>query len=315
MKYNMIKKLKLVSLKVLMFCTSYFLVFLFLFALFRCFNEFEILPDTVYLPASVLFSAVVAIGFRICSVLSKKYTKKTKLKNFWEMNYSYFLLAYFISIFCMVSLKSEIVWTLEKLEEILSLEWTIFSISITIFLVWNVLILQFLKEKQPSEEKSNSLINKIGYIQKKANFHGQASLFFNSVYLLTINLIVLLFATSVVHFSTEQTVTILNQTVTSITFYFCTNTISILFLDILKPLSQEKKTMLEESKVTTEDLNLQNKVSEISNQALKAFKAIEELSTLSKDKKTEMQNVILAEAMQQLTGIQDQSEYIEGGEK
>ena len=73
--------------------------------------------------------------------------------------------------------------------------------------------------------------------------------------------------------------------------------------------------MLEESKVTTEDLNLQNKVSEISNQALKAFKAIEELSTLSKDKKTEMQNVILAEAMQQLTGIQDQSEYIEGGEK
>lgn len=311
----MTKKLTLVLLKVLIFCTVYFLAFLFLFVLFSCFNEFEVLPDTVCLPASLLFSAVVAIGFTIFLVSTNKYNKKTRLRNFLEMNCSYFFLTYIISLFCILSIKSEIVWTLEKLEKILSLEWTIFSISITIFLVWNVLILQFLKKKQPSKEKSNSLIDENKYIRKKADFHGQAALLFNSVYLLTINLMILLLATSVVHFSTEQTVTILQQTVTNMAFYFCTNTILVLFLDILKPLSQEKKTMLEESKVTTGDLNLQNKVSEISNQAVQAFKAIEELPTLSKDRKIEIQNVILTEAMQQLTGIEDQSEYIEEGEK
>ena len=171
----MTKKLTLVLLKVLIFCVSYFFTFLFLFVLFRCFNEFEVLPETVCLPASVLFSAVVQIGFIIFWVLTNKYAKKTRLKNFLEMNYSYFLLTYLISIFCIASIKSEIVWTLEKLEKILSIEWTIFSISITIFLVWNVLILQFLKNKQPTKGKNSSLIDKIGYIRKKADFHGPVS--------------------------------------------------------------------------------------------------------------------------------------------
>ena len=228
------------------------------------------------------------------------------------MNYAYFLLAYLISLFCMVSLKAEIIWTLEKLEEIISLEWTIFGISITIFLVWNVLILQFLKSKKPTKENSDSLVNLMDYIRKKTAFHGEATLIFNTVYLLTINLLILIIATSLTLFST-QGVTIFNQTVVCITFYFCTNTICSLFLDILKPLNKEKTSMLKETKVTATELEFQNKVGEITDLTSNIFGAIDKLPTLSDEDKCLIRAKILQETLNQLLTIEDSPNDIEEG--
>ena len=291
---------------ILIFVTSEFFSFLFLFLLINFLSELGILEKSGVLPLSAEISTLIAIIISVIIAIFINSPKKTRWKNFWAMNYPNFILFYCISLLCVSSLKAEVVLILDELREIISLEWTIFGITITVFLVWNVVILQFLRDKKPPKLDGYSPIKAINYIREKGNFHEEVAMTFISVYFLIINLFVLLVTSVLVYFS-YQHVTLFIQILTNINFYFCTNTLSMLLLDILRPLKQEKRSMLEESKITDADLKLQNDFRVYIDRTLNAIKVIKETSALSEKEKAEIQTKILADTLNMLTTAENQS--------
>lgn len=81
----------------------------------------------------------------------------------------------------------------------------------------------------------------------------------------------------------------------------------MLLLDILRPLKQEKRSMLEESKITDADLKLQNDFRVYIDRTLNAIKVIKETSALSEKEKAEIQTKILADTLNMLTTAENQS--------
>ena len=203
--------------------------------------------------------------------------KKNRFVNWLSMHSSKQVLFTVIFILGLSSLERNVIWTLDELKDVISLEWSIFSISITIFLVWNVLILDYLKRKKPQCPYDSFPTYTWRYIQNKGKFYEKASSLFSSVSLLTVNLISLIVATAMTYISNTG-ITIWNQNVSIFSFFLCTNTIISLFLDILKPLNEEKSSMLQETKVTGKDIDLQN---EIDSQISRTLMLLEEVDKLN----------------------------------
>ena len=286
---------------------SFVLTFMFVFFLLNFLGELGILDSKTVMPFSVGISVLIATMISTVSLISIRSEKKTRWKNFWAMNYPNFILLYIVLLLCVISLKTEIILTLDELKETISLGWMIFSISITIFLVWNVVILQLLQNERPNYSKDYSPLQTIIYIQRKGIYHEKVAITFITVHLLTINLFTLLCTSVLVYFSVHA-VTLFTQTLVNTTFYLCANTLVSLFLDILRPIKKEKMSMLETSKITETDLKLQNDFSRYLDSTLNALKAIKELPTLSEKEKNELQDQIIKETLSLLTTVEESSD-------
>lgn len=282
-----------------------FLIFILLsvllFPLFYGLCKFNILPDSAILFGPLGVSTIIILAF---SIYIKKTIKKiltnSKIKKWLLNNMPRIILIYLLTVICISSIETELIWNEEEIKEIISLEWTMFSISITIFLVWEVIIVQFLKQQQPHRKNHFSVLDEIKYIEEKDSFHQLAAFTFNSVYCVIINIIVLILATGTTYLS-KSNVSIVNQTLVHVSFYVCTNTMILLFMDILEPINQEKEQMLEASKVTAEDLELQEKTLRIIRDVKDICDYVhEEKDTIPEEQKKKIINILL-----QVTSIFD----------
>lgn len=274
-----------------------FLIFVFSsafsFPLFYGLCKFNILPDstTLFGPLGV---SIIILAF----LIYKKKTKKkaltsTKTRKWLEHNIPQIILIYLLTAICIASIETELIWNEKEIKEIISLEWTMLSISITIFLVWDVIIIQFLKQQQPHRKNHFSVLNEIEYIEEKDSFHQLVAFTFNSVYFIIINIVVLILATSTTYLS-KSNVSIADQTLVHISFYVCTNTMILLFMDILQPIKQQKEQMLEASKVTAEDLELQKKTLRIIRDVKEICDYVdEEIDTIPEEQKQKIINIFL----------------------
>lgn len=284
----------------LLFALYWILGFFYVAAITNILFRFEFVNETQWF--WIAFSggiavAIIALGITI-AVLSSE--KKTKIGNWWGQNYPTLLLYYVISAIFFISVRKEIIWKFDEMKDVLSLEWTIFGISIAIFLVWNILIIEYLKKHKPNIPQKADTFNLIKYIGEKGKFHSRASQLLNTVILLMANLIVLIVTTTIVHISACD-VTIVSQNATVFSYYLCTNTILRLFLDILVPLNEEKKLMLQNTKVTTQDINYQNLVDDKIKKALTTMEEIEKLDNISDEQKKE----IYSELIKNVAGMAD----------
>ena len=273
---------------------SYIYILMFL----GVFLEFGAIGEEERRTLSVIASVVVAAIIALIATIKINSIKKTKLGNWFALNYPRFILFYIITSILFCSIKSEITWSFDKLKDIVSLEWTMVGLSITIFLVWNVLILKYLKDKQPSKPSDLYPFQERMYIEKKGTFYQTASTMFTSVTLLTINLVVLIIATAMAYVVAEG-VTLASQNIAIVSFYFCTNTIIRLFFDILQPLNEERKAMLKATKVTREEVDLQNKINDQISKTFDTMEEIEKLTTISDEQKAG----IKMELLHNLTGV------------
>lgn len=137
---------------------------------------------------------------------------------------------------------------------VLTLQWTIFGLSVTIFLVWEALIGKFLKDNQPNITGEDDGLQEYRLLLKKQAFTEEVETTFSSVTLLTINLFSLLFATSLVYVQNHPEM-IFAQNMVLFSFNISLGTIAILFIDILKPLKRDKAALLKENIVTKEDID------------------------------------------------------------
>lgn len=245
---------KTFGLFVLVFVAVFFFVVLLVGSILICINKFVDLPGMVWFWRGLMISAIVAFVGTVLIVRSTKQFKETKISFWLGKNYPKLLLGYTLVVLTIGSLNSQPIWDADMVSEVLSLQWSIFGLSLTIFLVWNVLMVEFLKGKQPKVSDSSSLYQKFILALEKKSYTQEIDTIFNSVVLLTINLFLLLLSSTMIYISMKPE-SIITQNILLCSFYFTTNSILCLFMDILLPLKKDKEEMLKNNSVTQSDID------------------------------------------------------------
>lgn len=236
------------------FVFVFIITFLFTNSVVVCIKNFVEIAEMTWYYRCAIGSAVISVIASVAIVLSTKRIGETNFSFWLKRNYSKLLLGYFLIIIALVSMKGQPIWTEEVVRDVLSIQWTIFGLSLTIFLVWNVIIVDFLKKKQPKECDPDDLIQKYKVVMKKDSLSQEIETTFSTTILLTINLFLLLLSTTFIYITPEAD-SVFTQNILHCSYFFTTNSIVCLFIDILKPLKNDKAEMLKNNSVTKEDIN------------------------------------------------------------
>ena len=143
-----IKKIKPIVEGVLFFLIFYSLVGLLIASTLICIQNFVEINRSVFHWCSVGLGPVISIVATIYYVIETKRIKRSKFSFWIGKNYPKLLTVYLLLNIALVSIKSYASWSTEEIYDVLSIQWTIFGFSLTVFLVWNVVI-EYLKRKQP----------------------------------------------------------------------------------------------------------------------------------------------------------------------
>lgn len=242
-----------------LFFSAFSVIFLFVVILVGsvliCINKFVDLPGLAWFLRGLMISGVVAFVGAILMVRSTKRFRETKLSFWLRKNYQKLLLGYILVVLMISSINSQQIWASDIVSEVLSLQWTIFGLSLTIFLVWNVIMVEFLKTKQPKVSDSSSLYQKYTLALKKRTYAQAIETIFSSATLLTINLFLLLLSSMRIYISMRPG-SIITQNILLCSFFFTINSIACLFIDILLPLKEDKKDLLKNNSVTKSDIDM-----------------------------------------------------------
>lgn len=245
---------KTFGLFVLAFVAVFFFVVLLVGSILICINKFVDLPGMVWFWRGMMISAIVAFVGTVLIVRSTKQFKETKISFWLGKNYPKVLIGYTLAVLTIGSINNQAIWTADMVYEVLSLQWTIFGLSLTIFLVWNVIMVEFLKTKQPKVSDSSSLYQKYTLALKKKMYTQEINATFNSVVLLTINLILLLLSSTMIYINMKPE-SIITQNILLCSFFLTSNSIICLFMDILSPLKKDKEEMLKNNSITISDID------------------------------------------------------------
>ncbi len=248
------KKGKVFGIFVLVFFAFFFLTAILVGSILICINNFIDLPGMICFWRGLIVSCIISIIGTALIVHSTKRITKTKLSFWLEKNYPKLLVGYIFIVLALASVKSQPIWTADMVSEVLSLQWTIFGLSLTIFLVWNVIMIEFLKNKQPKQSDSSSLFEKYTLALKKKAYSQEIETTFITAIILTINLFLLLLSTSAIYINMKPE-SIITQNLLLCSFFLTTNSIICLFMDILTPLKKDKAEMLKDNNVTKEDID------------------------------------------------------------
>ena len=195
------KKTKTFGLFVLAFFVVFFFVVLLVGSILICINKFIDLPGMVWFWRGLKISGTVALVGAALIVRSTKRLRETKLSLWIGKHLPKLLLGYILAVLTIVSINSKPIWDVDMVSEVLSFQWTIFGLSLTIFLVWNVIMVEFLKAKQPKVSDSSSLFQKYMLALEKRTYTLEIDATFNTVALLTMNLFLLLIASTIIYIS------------------------------------------------------------------------------------------------------------------
>lgn len=283
-----------IGLCILVFVVAMAMSFLYLFTFTNVFCRFNLISKVFMLIFSAALSLIFSISVTIYTIIRTNSLKSTKLSNWLAMNWHKFSLYYVISIICFAAIENEIIFDFNALNNLISLEWTIFGISITIFLVWNVLIVNYLKEKKPKEKQGCLPLEKLKTITQKGEFYQNANSLFNSVTLLIINIIVLVLASAVTYMN-KNSINLFNQNIAIVSFFFCTNTLIELFMGILKPLSEEKKHILDGTKISNKEVLEGNKILEKTTNLITVVEEINASKLFDEQQKQEIIKKLILE--------------------
>lgn len=172
-----------------------------------------------------------------------------------------------------------------------------FGISAAVFLVWNVIIVEYLEKKKPIEISNRAPIEKAKYIEEKGTFFQIASSSFNTISLLFISLVMLIFATFLTYIVWRE-INLFNQTIGIIAFFFATNTLLDLMSGVLRPLKEKKHKILESTKISNFEVEEQNRIITQTKNFLKTIEGIDSSNALSDEEKMEIKTRLLAEYME-----------------
>lgn len=150
----MAEQAKRIGTQIIIFIAVAFMAFTFVAVLINALGVFGIIPgDTGVMPAVYIS---LAISIALTAVIYKCIFSQnvTGLGIWMSRNISKKILAYVVISIGLVSIRPEVVISFETMQDMIGLAWSILGISMTIFVVWNVLIMQYLTKKAPARPKS-----------------------------------------------------------------------------------------------------------------------------------------------------------------
>lgn len=282
---------------VIVFIFALSLSFLCISQLMRIFRLFGLISEYTESISTVVISALITVLLLVYYIHQGRTEKKTKFDNWVLMNFSKMILCYIILIICLASIRKDVFMSFEELRSLISLEWTMFGISAAVFLVWNVIIVEYLEKKKPIEISNRAPIEKAKYIEEKGTFFQIASSSFNTISLLFISLVMLIFATFLTYIVWRE-INLFNQTIGIIAFFFATNTLLDLMSGVLRPLKEKKHKILESTKISNFEVEEQNRIITQTKNFLKTIEGIDSSNALSDEEKMEIKTRLLAEYME-----------------
>lgn len=238
------------ALAVIIFCCLFF------FAVCNALEKFKLIDTKQWLTISVvcgLCCAAILIAYGIYVV-----KKHCDVKSFFWLreNVVTLVLAIIIIMIACVSLTPEPIWSKEDIKDVISIQWVIFGISVTIFLVWQV----FVKDHLNKRSGNNSGDEKQDYRkQYQSRAEGialivEANDFVTTAILLAIN-VSFLVGSTVAAYLINDPENIHVQNMLIFCFYLCTNSLTKLFFDILCPIFKVRKAVRDENKISKDQLD------------------------------------------------------------
>lgn len=283
---------------VLFFAASALLVY----SILHCVQLF--IPIKAEVVTCILLGTCTLIVCLCFIYLFRSSRRKESRLSFWiDNNTPNFAISYTMLCIVLISITNEATWTTEEIKDIVTVEWTIFGLSLTIFLVWNVII-DYLKRKQPVAVENPNFVQKYSYLKNKQSFLREVEATFSTIVLLSVNLFLVIASTGVAYLGNPSK-TVLAQNIVQCTFYFTTNTIIMLFLGILKPLRLEKKELKKANAVSNEELNKAQSLAFIQEVFDECLKMILESDKYSDEQKKELGQAyirVLEEALTKASG-------------
>lgn len=275
-------RLKRICYNLILLVCIFVLLFIFLFGLLCCLNKFIPVDDSLILLLPFWLSLLLSIiNFMVIRLSSHKiYQSKI---SFWLKNNSPKLfLAFIVIIILFFSITNKTIWDNNEIRDVLSVEWTIFSLSISIFLVWNVIYTGYIKKKQPKIETDMDFVQKLEMLYQKQTVFKELVSARSSIIILSINLVLLLISSGMV-FVIHKPDSIITQNIVICTFSFSTNTIIMLFIDILKPILEENKALTKDNLVIKEEVEVIESKVYIQSLKERVTKIIDDLSPNDKE--------------------------------
>ena len=252
--------------------------FLVLFLGVNIFYEKNLIPEHIAL--IIVFAGALTAG-TTTTILYFIKRKKNKHKFFSAVGakiiFFLFLFQGFINAF-----KSEIILTTEAAQKLVEMEWTIFSIAMTAFVFWHVIVSKFLENPPKNtgfgDERINAIIDKQLFYKDTVNFSYNLTL-------LTTSMLCLVFATPSI-FVTGK-INFLNQFALLFNITIVTNALMVIFYDIARPLTSQF-IIKKNNKMTDEEIDDEIALSLLEETAKDALKdgdkklTQEEITTLFK---------------------------------
>lgn len=256
-----------------------------LFSIVRCVNEFVAIDFPFFSCIVILLSVIIST---VNTVLYKRNFKHGDSNFvFWKKKHSSkIVIGYFMLLFVFLSIKNSVRWANDEVNNIMSIEWTIMGLSITIFLVWEI-FLKYLKSKQPVVENNSDFVQMYQYLQDKFNFAQKVETGFLSIVLLSANLLLIVITTTAVYIMNSSQ-RIITQNLIACNFYFSTNTIIMLFLNILQPIIEEKRILKQNNQVTKKELDEANANAKVQMIVEGVTQYVDQLNALNDEEKAIM---------------------------
>lgn len=176
----------------------------------------------------LIFLLPTIISAVITFLLCRNKKKYSFLANTKWIKFSFSLILIFAFI---GSLKSEIEIDILQAKELLGFEWTLFSLTIALFLAWYLIVEKYLKNEPKEEETGHKRIENI--IKKQSFYMDSVSYFLNGI-LLFINFLCISFVTGQLWIN--QRISLFMQTFLYFTLYLTINTMQMIFYDIIIPI-------------------------------------------------------------------------------
>lgn len=201
--------------------------FLVLFLGVNIFYKKNLIPEHIAL--IIVFAGALTAG-TTTTILYFIKRKKNKHKFFSAVGakviFFLFLFQGFINAF-----QSEIILTTETAQKLVEMEWTIFSIAMTAFVFWHVIVSKFIdnstKENGFGDERLNIITKKQGIYKDAINFSYNLTL-------LTISMLCLVLTTPSIFVTGE--INIYNQFILLFNITIVINALMVIFYDISSPL-------------------------------------------------------------------------------
>lgn len=200
-------------------------------------------------------SVAVAILIMYLGIMPSKNLSKllhpSRFKQWLERNIHNLVIAYILFILACWSVQDGVIFDSNTFNNLIVIQWMIFTVSVAIFLSYWGPIKPYLAEIKPNQEGDKKGVERINCLMDKKEFYSQIGDVLSTIRLLTINLFVLVITTAVICLLVG--VNIYTQTVAIFCFYLSTNSLCMIFYGITTPISKEIKMMMKENEVSEKE--------------------------------------------------------------